>query len=63
MSDAVPMEEGELLETLLSQLTCEQAFMMGQIMGIIGKRHRGQLDMLKARIRVLEMKEDNERQG
>ena len=31
------MSEGELMEALMDGLSCEQAFMFGQIMGIMSK--------------------------
>ena len=49
-----PNEEGDLLETLISSLSNEQAFMMGKVMGIMRKGDQHYIDRLKDEIRELQ---------
>jgi hypothetical protein len=48
------MNEGELLQTLLSQLTPEQSFMLGEVMGIATKVDRERIKALERAVKRLE---------
>jgi len=51
---ALRVEEADLLQGLLSQLTNEQAFMVGEIMGIMRKGDDDELNRMRSRILNLE---------
>ncbi len=46
--------EAHLLEKLLEELSCEQAFMMGEVMGIMRKGDEMQIKRLELRVGELE---------
>ena len=54
MIDTIGKTEDELLEILVTGLTLEHVFALGQLIGTISKRHRQLVNQLECRIRELE---------